>query len=72
MLTSWGLAVQKSQANRNYSPGKPRQDKGLAVQKSQANRNHVLPHQGRPGGLAVQKSQANRNKGEVDVIFNPA
>jgi len=56
-----GLAVQKSQANRNVPEGTHFAVCGLAVQKSQANRNRLerMSHSWR--GLAVQKSQANRN-----------
>ncbi len=59
---TFGLAVQKSQANRNSVDVEKLRDAGLAVQKSQANRNSGhQPCLLRPG-LAVQKSQANRNE----------
>ncbi len=38
-MLSAGLAVQKSQANRNERPAGEFLTQGLAVQKSQANRN---------------------------------
>ena len=56
-----GLAVQKSQANRNAEIDQCCALVGLAVQKSQANRNEPSEALIRSTGLAVQKSQANRN-----------
>ena len=56
------LAVQKSQANRNWFSFAACLPVTLAVQKLQANRNAVASYSGPIGTLAVQKSQANRNK----------